>query len=226
VTQITDHLAIIRERVAGALRRSNRDGDHVIIVAVSKQQSVDCITAAFKAGQRCFGESYVQEALAKMAVLGSLPIEWHFIGPIQANKTRPIAERFQWVHTVDRARIAERLNAQRPSHAPPLNVLIQVNLAREPQKAGVAEAALADLVDVVAALPRLRFRGLMGIPPARGTTADNAAFYSRLRELQTGLARDGTDTLSMGMSGDFETAIENGSTCVRIGTAIFEARPG
>jgi hypothetical protein len=195
---------------------------------VSKQQSVDCILAAFNAGQTHFGESYVQEALAKMALMGGLPIEWHFIGPIQSNKTRPIAERFQWVHTVDRPRIAERLNAQRPFHGPPLNVLIQVNLAGEPQKAGVAEAELGDLVNVVASLPRLRLRGLMGMPPASSTVAETAAFYARLRDLQRQLALDhsGADTLSMGMSGDFETAVENGSTCVRVGTAIFGTRAG
>ena len=196
------------------------------MVAVSKQQSVARIVAAHRAGQIHFAESYVQEAVPKMEELGELPIVWHYIGPVQANKTRPIAERFQWVHSVDRAKIAERLSAQRPFHAPPLNVLLQVNLAAEPQKAGVASDGVAELAGQIRALPRLVLRGLMGIPPADASNEDTTHYFEGLRALKHELAANGiaTDTLSMGMSGDFETAIACGSTCVRIGTAIFGPR--
>jgi pyridoxal phosphate enzyme (YggS family) len=197
-----------------------------MIVAVSKQQSAERIGAAYHAGQIHFGESYVQEALPKMDALRDLPIVWHYIGPVQGNKCRPIAERFQWVHSVDRAKIAERLSAQRPYHAPPLNVLIQVNLAAEPQKAGARSDEVAELAALVRSLPKLALCGLMGIPPERVSREDATLYFEGLRALQLELARAGivTDTLSMGMSGDFETAIACGSTCVRIGTAIFGPR--
>jgi pyridoxal phosphate enzyme (YggS family) len=226
VTEITDHLADIRGRVARALDRAGRDHDDVMIVAVSKQQSQERIAAAYRAGQIHFGESYVQEALPKMDALRDLPIVWHYIGPVQANKTRPIAERFQWVHSVDRAKIAERLSAQRPFHAPPLNVLVQINLAAEPQKAGVRSDEVAELARVIGTHPKLVLRGLMGIPPAQASREETTRFFAGLRELKLELAGSGivTDTLSMGMSGDFETAILCGSTCVRIGTAIFGPR--
>jgi len=226
VTEITDHLGDIRGRVARALERAGRDRDDVMIVAVSKQQSVEQIAAAHRAGQIHFGESYVQEALPKMDLLKELPIVWHYVGPVQANKTRPIAERFQWVHSVDRARIAERLSAQRPYHAPPLNVLLQVNLAGEPQKAGAPREQVAELATLARTLPRLALRGLMGIPPADASREDTALYFEGLRALTRELNRSGvvTDTLSIGMSGDFETAIACGSTCVRIGTAIFGPR--
>ena len=151
---------------------------------------------------------------------------WHYIGPVQANKTRPIAERFQWVHSVDRPKIAERLSAQRPFHAPPLNVLLQVNLAAEPQKAGAERREVAPLAALIRTLPRLVLRGLMGIPPAHASNADATRYFEGLRALKLELAATGivTDTLSMGMSDDFETAIACGSTCVRIGTAIFGPR--
>jgi pyridoxal phosphate enzyme (YggS family) len=225
VTEITDHLADIRSRVARALDRTGRH-DEVTIVAVSKQQSVERIAAAYRAGQIHFGESYVQEALPKMDALRDLPIVWHFIGPVQGNKTRPIAERFQWVHSVDRAKIAERLSAQRPYHAPPLNVLIQVNLAAEPQKAGVRSDEVPELAALMRTLPKLVLRGLMGIPPAQASREDTTHFFAGLHALKDKLAGAGivTDTLSMGMSGDFEAAIICGSTCVRIGTAIFGPR--
>lgn len=197
-----------------------------MIVAVSKQQSPDRIALAERSGQIHFGESYVQEALPKMDELAALPIVWHYIGPVQANKTRPIAERFHWVHSVDRAKIAERLNAQRPYHAAPLNVLIQVNLAAEPQKAGTPSVEVAELAALIRTLPRLALRGLMGIPPADASDAAMTAYFTGMRALKHALAASGivTDTLSMGMSGDFETAIACGSTCVRIGTAIFGPR--
>jgi pyridoxal phosphate enzyme (YggS family) len=226
VTEITDHLADIRGRVARALERAGRNRDEVMIVAVSKQQSIERIAAAYHAGQVDFGESYVQEALPKMDALRDLPIVWHYIGPVQGNKTRPIAERFQWVHSVDRAKIAERLSAQRPYHAPPLNVLLQVNLAAEPQKAGVRSDEVAELARLIRTLPKLVLRGLMGIPPAHASREDTLRFFEGLRRLKLELADTGsvTDTLSMGMSDDFESAISSGSTCVRIGTAIFGPR--
>ena len=198
----------------------------MIIVAVSKQQSTEAIVTAFDAGQRHFGESYVQEAVAKMDALEKLHLTWHFIGQLQANKTRLVAERFQWVHTVDRERIAARLSEQRPVFAPPLNVLIQVNQADEPQKAGVAEADVEALARTIRALPRLALRGLMTIPPSNGSAADSRALFERLARLRAQLAANdpAIDTLSMGMSADFENAIAAGSTCVRIGTAIFGPR--
>src|SRR5690606_5736844 len=189
----------------------------VTIVAVSKQQSPEAIQRAYRAGQRDFGESYAQEAEAKLDALAKLDIVWHFIGRVQGNKTRFVAERFHWVHTVDRDRIARRLAEQRPYHAPPLNVLIQVNLEGEPQKGGVAPEEVAPLAEAIAHLDRLALRGLMTIPPAALSADRNHAHFARLAALASGLASRGfaLDTLSMGMSGDFETAIAAGATCVR-----------
>ena len=217
----------IRERVARAATRAQRTCESVTIVAVSKQQDSAAIAAAFAAGQQHFGESYVQEALPKMAQLAELAITWHYIGHVQANKTRPIAEAFQWVHTVDREKIAARLSEQRPYFAPPLNVLIQVNQAAEPQKGGVAEDDVAEFARSIHSLPRLALRGLMSIPPAASTPEESRAWFTRLASLRDRLASEGIamDTLSMGMSADFEIAIASGSTCVRIGTAIFGPRP-
>ncbi len=196
-----------------------------MIVAVSKQQSSVRIAEAFRAGQLHFGESYAQEAIEKMDALRSLDITWHFIGSVQTNKTRLIAERFQWVHTVDRARIAARLNDQRPHFAPPLNVLIQVNQAGEERKGGVAESEVAALAREIAGLPRLKLRGLMTIPP-RSDSAGAQHWFRQLAEVRDRLVRDAfdIDTLSMGMSADFEEAIAAGANCVRIGTAIFGER--
>jgi pyridoxal phosphate enzyme (YggS family) len=221
VTDITDHLAKIVERVARASERAPSPKS-VTIVAVSKAQPAHAIMTAFHAGQRHFGESYVQEAAQKMSELAALPITWHFIGRIQANKTRPVAERFHWVHTIDRAEIAARLNAQRPELAAPLNVLIQVNQAREPQKAGVEPGAVRELARSILSLPRLKLRGLMTVPPA-----GESHWFGELAELASELGREGIelDTLSMGMSTDFEAAVAAGSNCVRIGTAIFGSRP-
>ena len=193
------------------------------IVAVSKQQPATAIKEAFHAGQRHFGESYAQEALAKMIVLPDLEIVWHFVGRLQSNKTRPVAEHFEWVHTVDRYKLAERLSAQRPFHAAALNVLIQVNIANEPQKAGVPPDDTLLLARRIRTLPRLALRGLMCIPPQQGKAE---TWFERLAALRETLRENGValDTLSMGMSADFEAAIARGSTCVRIGTAIFGAR--
>jgi pyridoxal phosphate enzyme (YggS family) len=195
----------------------------VTIVAVSKQQTAAAIMDAYRAGVTHFGESYLQEALPKMDALASLPITWHFVGKLQANKTRQIAERFDWVHTVDRLRIAQRLNEQRPPAAAPLNVLIQVNQGGEAQKSGAAEPEVADLARAIQELPRLKVRGLMTLPPQRGAPAH---WFTELAALRGRLAEQGIvlDTLSMGMSGDFADAIGAGATFVRIGTAIFGER--
>ncbi len=222
MTEITEHLRNIVERVARAATRAPH-AQSVTIVAVSKQKTSAEIAEAFRAGQRDFGESYAQEAAEKIEALRGFDITWHFIGALQANKTRIVAEHFQWVHTVDRAKIAARLHEQRPHFAPPLNVLIQVNQAREPQKRGVGHEEVLSLAREISALPRLRLRGLMTIPPASGEPAhwfrELAASLERLRAASLDV-----DTLSMGMSADFEQAIVEGSTCVRIGTAIFGAR--
>jgi len=196
----------------------------VQIIAVSKLQPASAIAAAYAAGLRHFGESYVQEALPKMAELEELDIVWHFIGRLQANKTRAVAEHFDWVHTVDRLRIAERLNEQRPHFAPPLNVLIQINQGGEDQKAGTLEHDVDSLARGISALPKLALRGLMTLPPQSGEKA--GAWFASLAALRARLAAGGIplDTLSMGMSADFEAAIAEGANFVRIGTAIFGAR--
>jgi hypothetical protein len=198
----------------------------VRLVAVSKQQPVEAIAAAAGAGQLEFGENYVQEAVPKIAALRGRPLTWHFIGQLQGNKTREVAEHFQWVHTVDRARIASRLDAQRPHFAGPLEVLLQVRLADEPGKGGVTPEQLPALADAVTRLPRLRLRGLMCIPPPAADDAARRAPFRRLRELLEDLNRRGhsLDVLSMGMSDDLEAAILEGATLVRIGTAVFGPR--
>jgi pyridoxal phosphate enzyme (YggS family) len=225
VTQITDHLAQIIERVARAAERANRSPSSVTIVAIGKGKPATSIAEAHRAGLAHFGESYVQEALPKIAELASLPIAWHFVGKLQTNKTRQVAEAFDWVHTVDRSKIAERLNEQRQPFAPPLNVLIQVNQGGEAQKAGTPPEDVAALAHAIARLPRLKLRGLMTLPPQSGTPARWFAELASLREDLQG-AGIALDCLSMGMSGDFEEAIAAGATHVRIGTAIFGARGG
>ncbi len=230
-------LAAVRERIGSALAGCGRGPGTVTLVAISKSFGPTALAAAAAAGQRRFGENYLQEASAKMealapgsALLPSGPgLEWHFTGPIQANKTRPIAERFDWVQSLDRPRIAERLAAQRPAAAAPLNVLLEVNISGEASKSGVAPAALAPLAAQVLALPRLRLRGLMAIPAPGADPAGQRRGFAALRalfeRLQAELGHpDGFDTLSMGMSGDFEAAIAEGATMVRIGTAIFGQR--
>ena len=223
MTEITDHLAQIFERVARAAQRAGRSPNSVTIVAVGKQQRAQAVAEAHRAGIANFGESYVQEALPKIAALAGSPITWHFVGKMQANKTRQVAETFSWVHTVDRLKIAERLSEQRGPFATPLNVLIQVNQGDEPQKSGARPADVAELARAIAALPRLKLRGLMTLPPQSGTPA---RWFSELASLRVALEGDGVtlDSLSMGMSGDFEEAIAAGATHVRIGTAIFGAR--
>ncbi|MDG4560729.1 MAG: YggS family pyridoxal phosphate-dependent enzyme [Candidatus Competibacter sp.] len=214
-------------RIRAAEQRFQRPPGSVRLLAVGKTQPAAAIAALAAAGQRDFGENYFQEALDKMTELATLELEWHFIGPMQANKTRGIAEHFAWVHSVDRLKIAERLSAQRPDHLPPLNVCLQVNIDREPTKHGLDEAELAEVAHAVATLPRLRLRGLMAIPaPAAEFTAQRRPF-AQLRKLRERLADAGLvlDTLSAGMSDDLEAAIAEGATLVRIGTALFGSRP-
>jgi pyridoxal phosphate enzyme (YggS family) len=216
----------VRAEIGEALVSANRPRDDAILVAVSKGQPAAALQEAYQAGQRHFGESYVQESLAKIEKLSHTDIIWHFIGRIQSNKTRVIAEHFQWVHTVDRDKTAVRLSGQRPYYAPPLNVLIQVNLAGERQKGGIPASGARALAETVRSLPRLRLRGLMTIPPAHLDAAESAAYFDELKALETELVEAGfeLDTLSMGMSHDFGLALAHGSSCVRVGTAIFGPR--
>ncbi len=220
---ISDNLQVVRERIARAARAAGRDPDSVTLLAVSKGQPVARIAEARAAGHKAFGENYVQEALEKMDALPGL--EWHLIGPLQSNKTRLAAERFAWVHTLEREKIARRLSEQRPAGLPPLNVLIQVNVSGEATKSGVAVEAIAALARAMAPLPRLRLRGLMAVPEP---TLDVALQRKRFRTVKAAFEnlKDefGLDTLSMGMSDDMESAIAEGATLVRIGTAIFGAR--
>jgi pyridoxal phosphate enzyme (YggS family) len=223
---LTRHVNHVRSRIRSAAIAAGRDPDTVGLVAVTKAQTAESIRLAATAGVTDFGENYLQEAQPKMAELVDLPLRWHFIGGIQSNKTRAIAERFDWVQSVDRLSIARRLSEQRPFHAPPLNVCIQVALVAEPTKGGAGPPQLADLAAAIAELPRLNLRGLMCVPPAQADTAAERAIFARLRlalqELNAGGLK--LDTLSMGMSGDFESAIAEGATLVRIGTALFGER--
>ena len=224
---LVDNLASIRSRIADAALRCRRSPEEIALLAVSKQQSAVAIRSLFAHGQHAFGESYLQEALPKIEALCDLTIDWHYVGQIQSNKTRPIAEHFRWVHTVDRSKIAERLSEQRPVDSPPLNVCIQVKLEEEPGKGGVRPEEVAALAQSIAQLPRLRLRGVMCIPPPRDTFAEQRALFDRCAALLRSLNDRGfrLDTLSMGMSDDLEAAIAAGSTMVRIGTALFGQRP-
>jgi pyridoxal phosphate enzyme (YggS family) len=220
------NVAEVRSRIAAAALAAGRDPASVTLIAVSKTQSAEKVLAAATAGVTDFGENYLQEAVAKMDQLHALPVHWHFIGAIQANKTRSIAERFTWVHGIDRLSIARRLSEQRPFHAPPLQVCIQVSLEPEPGKAGVPPQDVAELAARIAELPRLRLRGLMCVPPPQRDLAAQRAVFARLKALLASLNCTGLtlDTLSMGMSADFEAAIAEGATQVRVGTALFGAR--
>lgn len=220
-------LRAVEARLGAALAAAGRAPDACRLVAVSKTVPVDRLAEVHGCGQRVFGESYVQEALAKQERLAGLPVEWHFIGPLQSNKTRPVAERFDWVHSVDRLRIAERLSAQRPAGLPPLNVCLQVNIDREDTKSGALPEEAAGLAHAVASLPNLRLRGLMAIPRPSDDPAGQRDSFRRVRVLFERLRAEGLplDTLSMGMSDDLEAAVTEGATLVRVGTAIFGARP-
>jgi len=221
---IAERLADVRRRLAEAEHKAGRAAGSVGLVAVSKTWPASALAEAYAQGQRDFGENYLQEALAKQDELKDLDIVWHFIGPVQSNKTKPLAERFQWVHGVDRLKIAQRLSEQRPEALPPLNLCLQVNVSGEVSKAGVALGELADLAGAVAALPRIRLRGLMAIPAPAEDFEEQRRAFRVLREALEGLAVEGLDTLSMGMSHDLEAAVREGATWVRVGTAIFGER--
>lgn len=219
-------LQACQNRISGACKAANRGASCATLLAVSKTFPAPAVREAWAAGQRRFGESYVQEALDKMAQLSDLPIEWHFIGPLQGNKTRPVAEHFAWAHGIEREKIARRLSEQRPESLPDLNVCIQVNVSGEASKHGAAADEALALAQAVAALPRLKLRGFMAIPePTTDPAIQHARFRAVARLLdqanQAGLA---LDTLSMGMSADLESAIAEGATLVRVGTALFGAR--
>lgn len=226
---IADRLANVTARMALAAKAAGRDAQTVRLIAVSKTQTAAAITQAYNWGQRAFGENYLQEALEKQAKLQDLAdIEWHFIGPIQSNKTRAIAENFAWVHSIDREKVAQRLNDQRPESLPPLQVCLQVNIDDETTKSGVSLSGLPALAHAMSKLPRLRLRGLMAIPAAANDAGQQHAAFARLRraleQLNTAALDAGLDTLSMGMSGDMEAAIAEGATLVRVGTDIFGPR--
>jgi len=222
----TLHVNHVRSRIRQAATAAGRDPAAVTLVAVTKAQTAETIRVAATAGVTDFGENYVQEASAKMDQLADLALRWHFIGGIQSNKTRAIAERFDWVHSIDRLSVARRLSEQRPYHAPPLNLCIQVELVPEPNKGGVEPGQIGELAAAAAKLPRVCLRGLMCVPPPQANAAAERAVFARLRVLLEELNASGhkLDTLSMGMSGDFEAAIAEGATLVRIGTALFGNR--
>ncbi|AUX94672.1 YggS family pyridoxal phosphate-dependent enzyme [Mixta gaviniae] len=227
MTSIQHNLQQVRQRIAAAAASCGRDPQEITLLAVSKTKPASDVAAALAAGQRAFGENYVQEGVDKIAALGDAgQPEWHFIGPLQSNKSRLVAENFAWCHTLDRLRIATRLNDQRPAHLPPLNVLIQVNISDESSKSGIMLEALPELAQAVAALPRLRLRGLMAIPAPEQSYARQLAVGQRMADALASLKKHypSVDTLSLGMSDDMDAAIAAGSTMVRIGTAIFGAR--
>jgi pyridoxal phosphate enzyme (YggS family) len=223
---ILKNLNHIRQQIYDAEKKYQRPHGSVKLLAVSKQQSISAIHEAINAGQSAFGENYLQEALDKITTLKTFPIEWHFIGKIQSNKTQLIAQHFTWVHSVDRLKIAKRLDGQRPENLPPLNICIEVNISAQQTKSGVMLDELPELAHQIAALKNLRLRGLMAIPEHANNFAEQLHIYQRLQQAQTNLCAQGfiLDTLSMGMSSDFEAAIAGGSTMVRIGAAVFGKR--
>ena len=226
MTTIAQRSQVILAQLADSARIAKRSPASVTLVAVSKTHTSEALRQAYAAGLHDFGESYLQEALAKQASLSDLPIIWHFIGPIQSNKTKPIAEHFAWVHGVDRFKIAQRLSDGRPDHLPPLNFCIQVNVSSEASKSGCSPEQTAELVKQVAKLPRLRLRGLMTVPASTTDITMQRKQFRMLHDLMYAINAEGgaMDTLSMGMSDDFASAIAEGSTMVRIGTAIFGKR--
>jgi len=226
VIRVTENFRKIQDLLAKSAREAGRPEDSVRLLAVTKGQPAAAVSEAVSAGQKAFGESFVQEAVKKIAEVGRDDLEWHFIGHLQSNKTRQVAEQFQWVHTVDRLKIAERLSRQRPYYATDLNVCLQVMIDPEDDKSGVTAEGLPDLAAAVVALPKLKLRGLMCIPAVRHDFEAQREPFRRLRTLAEGLTAVGidTDTLSMGMSADFVAAIHEGATLVRIGTALFGPR--
>jgi len=223
MSTIAENISTLAERIHNAAQAAQRDPASIGLLAVSKTKPASDLREAYAAGLRDFGENYLQEALGKQTQLSDLPLIWHFIGPIQSNKTRAIAEHFDWVHSVDRLKIAQRLSEQRPAERPPLNICIQVNVSGEASKSGCTPEDLPALAQAISDLPNIRLRGLMAIPePTEDSDAQNAAFAA-VRSLQDQLNLP-LDTLSMGMSHDLEAAIAQGATWVRIGTALFGAR--
>jgi PLP dependent protein len=229
MTSVNERLQRVKQRIHRANSSIGPGVQTVTLLAVSKTQPADAVREAFAAGQRAFGENYVQEALDKMAALSDLrpQLEWHLIGPLQSNKTRMVAEAFDWVHSVDRLKIAQRLSEQRPGNLPPLNVCLQVNISGEASKSGLAPDEVPAVARAVAALPRLRLRGLMAIPEPAGDLEAQRVPHRALKALCERLRAEGLDldTLSMGMSADLEAAVAEGATIVRVGTAIFGDRP-
>lgn len=226
MTNIKQNIAEVRHRICLEAEKNSRKPTEIILLAVSKTRPAEQIRAAYQTGQRFFGENYLQEALEKIVQLQDIAIEWHFIGPIQSNKTRYISENFHWAQTIDRLKIAQRLNEQRPSNLPMLNVCIQVNISGEENKSGVNPNQLIELAKKVTTLPRLSLRGLMAIPEATDDKQLQRQRFAQLRELylQVQAVAPTIDTISMGMSGDMEQAISEGSTMVRIGSDIFGTR--
>ena len=223
MSTIADNIGLVSQRIRAAADAVQRDASSIHLLAVSKTKPAQAVRDAYAAGLHDFGENYLQEALGKQADLTDLPLSWHFIGPIQSNKTRAIAENFAWVHSVDRLKIAQRLSEQRPADLPPLNICIQVNVSGEASKSGCTPADLPALAMAISALPRLKLRGLMAIPEPTEDRAEQDAAFATVRDLQASLNL-ALDTLSMGMSHDLESAIAQGATWVRIGTALFGAR--
>ena len=226
MTALTQAIDNTKKRLSSAALASGRDPAAVQLIAVSKTRPASDIRLAFEHGQKLFGESYLQEAVEKIRALEDCAIEWHFIGPIQSNKTRQIASHFDWVHSVDRLKIAQRLSEQRPPQLPPLNICLQVNISHETSKSGLAPAELLTMATTIAGLPRIRLRGLMAIPARTNDRELQLQTFSAVATLQQQLIEQGLelDTLSMGMSDDLEAAIEAGATHVRVGSAIFGAR--
>ncbi|WP_263216026.1 YggS family pyridoxal phosphate-dependent enzyme [Pseudomonas atacamensis] len=223
MSTIADNIFQVSSRIQAAAKAAHRDENSIHLLAVSKTKPAQALREAYAAGLRDFGENYLQEALGKQLELADLPLIWHFIGPIQSNKTRAIAEHFDWVHSVDRLKIAQRLSEQRPAELPPLNICIQVNVSGEASKSGCTPVDLPALAEAISALPRLKLRGLMAIPEPTEERAEQDAAFAAVQTLQASLALP-LDTLSMGMSHDLESAIAQGATWVRIGTALFGAR--
>jgi len=223
MSTIADNILQVSSRIQAATAAAGRSENSVQLLAVSKTKPAQDLREAHAAGLRDFGENYLQEALGKQLELADLPLIWHFIGPIQSNKTRAIAEHFDWVHSVDRLKIAQRLSEQRPAELPPLNICIQVNVSGEASKSGCTPADLPALAEAISTLPRLKLRGLMAIPEPTEDRAEQDAAFAAVQRLQASLNLP-LDTLSMGMSHDLESAIAQGATWVRIGTALFGAR--
>lgn len=225
---LQNNLKTLYENIDSAKSQFGRNDDFIQLLAVSKMQSTECILEAWSLGQKSFGENYFQEALPKIQALAHTDIEWHFIGPIQNNKTRKIAEHFSWVHSVEQIKTAERLNNQRPMHLPPLNICIQANLEKAPHKSGALPEEIPALIQVIQSLPRLKLQGFMLIPEPSHDFEHQRKIFAKLRNLLENMNQQfhlSLKTLSMGMSDDYEAAIAEGATIIRVGTALFGARP-